>query len=139
MINCDVSANLESPARLDVPRASTANGALAELWTCNGQPNAQWALGQAPTRPRSGPARGPAPAQCAVAGPEAGSRAVAQLASELSLPEGEIHSCLDRLVDIDLLQASRDAPGSLRPVSPRWGSNCSCAARRPTSRAVSRK
>ena len=30
---------------LDVTSASTANGALAELWTCNGQSNQQWTLG----------------------------------------------------------------------------------------------
>ncbi len=30
---------------LDVTGASTANGALAELWTCNGQSNQQWTLG----------------------------------------------------------------------------------------------
>jgi hypothetical protein len=29
---------------LDVTGASTANGALADLWTCNGQSNQQWTL-----------------------------------------------------------------------------------------------
>jgi hypothetical protein len=31
--------------RLDVTGASTANGALAELWTCDGGSNQQWKLG----------------------------------------------------------------------------------------------
>lgn len=46
---------------------------------------------------------------------------VAELTAELSLPQTEVRSCLDRLVDIGLLQSSRDSPGSLRPVSPEVG------------------
>ncbi|SCE43457.1 endo-1,4-beta-xylanase [Streptomyces sp. DvalAA-14] len=30
---------------LDVTSASTANGALVELWTCTGASNQQWTLG----------------------------------------------------------------------------------------------
>jgi hypothetical protein len=32
-------------AALGPPAASTGNGALAELWTCNGGSNQQWTLG----------------------------------------------------------------------------------------------
>lgn len=46
---------------------------------------------------------------------------VAELSEELGFPQTRVRSCLDRLVDIDLLQASRDAPGMLRPVSPEVG------------------
>ena len=31
--------------RVDVTGASTADGAPAELWTCNGQSSQQWKLG----------------------------------------------------------------------------------------------
>ncbi len=30
---------------LDVTGASTANGAVVELWTCNGGSNQQWTIG----------------------------------------------------------------------------------------------
>jgi hypothetical protein len=36
---------VQSGLCLDVTGASTANGALVELWTCNGQSNQQWTLG----------------------------------------------------------------------------------------------
>ncbi len=36
---------IQSGLCLDVTGASIANGALAELWTCNGQSNQQWTLG----------------------------------------------------------------------------------------------
>ncbi|MBS2966867.1 RICIN domain-containing protein, partial [Actinocrinis puniceicyclus] len=36
---------VQSGLCLDVTGASTANGALVELWTCNGGSNQQWTLG----------------------------------------------------------------------------------------------
>jgi alpha-galactosidase len=36
---------VQSGLCLDVTGASTSNGALVELWTCNGQSNQQWTLG----------------------------------------------------------------------------------------------
>jgi hypothetical protein len=36
---------VQSGLCLDVSAASTANGALAQLWTCNGGSNQQWTLG----------------------------------------------------------------------------------------------
>ena len=36
---------IQSGLCLDVTGASTANGALAELWPCNGGSNRQWKLG----------------------------------------------------------------------------------------------
>ncbi|MGW8696190.1 LuxR C-terminal-related transcriptional regulator [Streptomyces eurythermus] len=46
---------------------------------------------------------------------------VAQLAARLALTETEVRECLDGLVDLELLQPSRDAPGMLRAVSPDVG------------------
>ncbi|MEU6283204.1 LuxR C-terminal-related transcriptional regulator [Streptomyces sp. NPDC047028] len=46
---------------------------------------------------------------------------VDELSAELGLPEAEIRSCLDQLVDLELLQSSRESPGTLRPVSPDLG------------------
>ena len=36
---------VQSGLCLDVTGASTAEGALVDLWTCNGQTNQQWTLG----------------------------------------------------------------------------------------------
>ncbi|WP_030023958.1 helix-turn-helix transcriptional regulator [Streptomyces monomycini] len=46
---------------------------------------------------------------------------VAELGAQLGLTESQVREGLDRLVDLNLLRASRDAPGALRPVSPEAG------------------
>lgn len=46
---------------------------------------------------------------------------VAELAARAHLSESEVRDCLDRLVDMELLQRSRDTPGLLRAVSPEFG------------------
>ncbi|SDH92724.1 regulatory protein, luxR family [Actinokineospora alba] len=46
---------------------------------------------------------------------------VPQLSRRLNLSETAVREALDRLADLQLLRASRDAPGTLRPVSPELG------------------
>ncbi|MFH8590815.1 helix-turn-helix transcriptional regulator [Streptomyces sp. WAC 06783] len=46
---------------------------------------------------------------------------IAELGARLRLSESQVRDGLDRLVDLNLLRASRDAPGALRPVSPESG------------------
>ncbi|MFH8404103.1 LuxR C-terminal-related transcriptional regulator [Streptomyces sp. NPDC018019] len=46
---------------------------------------------------------------------------ITELSVLLGLPERQVRDGLDRLVDLNLLRASRDAPGALRPVSPESG------------------
>ncbi|GAA1961701.1 hypothetical protein GCM10009838_17940 [Catenulispora subtropica] len=50
LLGIDVNSNgtvtgVQSGLRLDVTGASTASGALVELWTCNDQSSQQWKLG----------------------------------------------------------------------------------------------
>lgn len=49
------------------------------------------------------------------------SEGVGELSARLALSEPEVGDCLDRLVDLGLLQPSRDRPGMLRAVSPEMG------------------
>lgn len=44
-----------------------------------------------------------------------------ELAATAALPEAKIRFCLERLVELELLQPSREHPGLLRPVSPEVG------------------
>ncbi|GAA2106909.1 hypothetical protein GCM10009759_45570 [Kitasatospora saccharophila] len=46
---------------------------------------------------------------------------VAELAEQCRMPPQEIRQALDELVDMDLIQPSRESPGRLRAVSPRVG------------------
>ncbi|MCB5170185.1 helix-turn-helix transcriptional regulator [Streptomyces bambusae] len=46
---------------------------------------------------------------------------VADLCRRLDLPEARVRQALDELADLELLRASRDRPGALRPVSPEVG------------------
>ncbi|MDH6707976.1 DNA-binding CsgD family transcriptional regulator/sugar-specific transcriptional regulator TrmB [Kitasatospora sp. MAA19] len=50
--------------------------------------------------------------------PEGG---VTELRDRLALPEATVRAALDRLADLTLLRASREQPGTLRPVSPERG------------------
>ncbi|MCX4751342.1 LuxR C-terminal-related transcriptional regulator [Kitasatospora sp. NBC_01287] len=46
---------------------------------------------------------------------------IADLRSSLGLPDSAVRKALDQLADLTLVRASRDTPGSLRPVSPEVG------------------
>src|SRR5688572_24589662 len=46
---------------------------------------------------------------------------VAELAERLGISQAEVRTSLDRLADLALLRASREAPGTLRPVHPERG------------------
>lgn len=46
---------------------------------------------------------------------------VRALGERLALPEIQVREALDRLLDLDLLRQSHEAPGRLRPVSPQVG------------------
>ncbi|MFE4264273.1 LuxR C-terminal-related transcriptional regulator [Streptomyces sp. NPDC056883] len=46
---------------------------------------------------------------------------IAELCLLLGFPEAEVRAGLDRLIDLELLQPSRDVPGALRAVSPDVG------------------
>ncbi|OKI25060.1 helix-turn-helix transcriptional regulator [Streptomyces sp. CB03911] len=46
---------------------------------------------------------------------------VAELCDRLAMDETEVRDALDRLADLHLLRPSREVPGALRAVSPRYG------------------
>ncbi|MGH3939500.1 MAG: helix-turn-helix transcriptional regulator [Pseudonocardiaceae bacterium] len=48
---------------------------------------------------------------------------VAEIAEHLDLNENVVQAAFDQLVDLSLLESSRERPGSLRPVSPLMGLN----------------
>lgn len=63
---------------------------------------------------------------------------VQDLCEQLGVPESTVRDALDRLADLRLLRASREALGVMRPVSRSSAWRCSCDDRRRNSCADGR-